>query len=114
MRLADFVSPSAGIALPLDGFRKSLVSRRFMNRAMNEAQTVSDHQSDGIYGFDYIELYVGNAYQAAHYYGTSFGFRPLAYVGLETGERRHTSVMLEQGGVRLILTAALNDASPVG
>jgi len=36
-------------------------------------------------GTDYLELYVGNAKQAAHYFQTAFGFQPLAYAGLETG-----------------------------
>ena len=38
-----------------------------------------------INGTDYVELYVGNAKQAAHYYKTAFGFQELAYAGLETG-----------------------------
>jgi len=38
-------------------------------------------------GTDYVELYVGNAKQAAHYYQTAFGFQPVAYSGLETGQK---------------------------
>lgn len=57
-----------------------------------------------INGFDYIELYVGNAHQAAHYYRTAFGFLIVAYAGLETGERDRVSFILEQGKVRLVLT----------
>ena len=38
-------------------------------------------------GTDYVELYVGNAKQAAHFYKTAFGFQSLAYAGLETGSR---------------------------
>ena len=34
-------------------------------------------------GTDYVELYVGNAKQAAHYYQSAWGFQPLAYAGLE-------------------------------
>src|SRR5262245_43677635 len=59
-----------------------------------------------INGFDYIELYVGNAHQAVQYYRTVFGFFPVAYAGLETGERDRVSFILEQGKVRLVLTAA--------
>ena len=44
-----------------------------------------------INGTDYVEFYVGNARQAAHYYQTAFGFQPLAYAGLETGFTDHTS-----------------------
>lgn len=42
-------------------------------------------------GTDYVELYVGNAKQAAHYYKTAFGFQSLAYAGLETGVRDRLS-----------------------
>src|SRR5262245_48868406 len=60
-----------------------------------------------IKGFDYIELYVGNVPQAAHYYGTTFGFTPIAYAGLETGLRDRVSLVLEQRNIRLMLTGAL-------
>ncbi len=64
-------------------------------------------------GFDYIEFYVGNAYQAAHFYRTAFGFLPVAYAGLETGERDRVSYLMEQGQIRLILTAATSPESQV-
>jgi 4-hydroxyphenylpyruvate dioxygenase len=64
-------------------------------------------------GFDYIEFYVGNAQQAAHFYRTAFGFLPVAYAGLETGERDRVSYVMEQGQVRLILTAATSPDSQV-
>src|SRR5688572_874509 len=54
-------------------------------------------------GIDYVELYVGNAYQAAHFYRTMFGFRPVARAGLETGVRDRLSIVMEQGDVRLVL-----------
>jgi 4-hydroxyphenylpyruvate dioxygenase len=47
-----------------------------------------------ILGTDYVELYVGNAKQAAHYYKTALGFSDLAYAGLETGSRECTSYVL--------------------
>jgi 4-hydroxyphenylpyruvate dioxygenase len=56
---------------------------------------------------DHIELYVGNAAQAAFYFTRAFGFREVAYRGLETGSRERTSRVLEQGRVRLVLTGAL-------
>ncbi len=62
---------------------------------------------------DHIELYVGNGKQAAHYYQTAFGFAHTAYKGLETGSRNRTSYLLEQGGIRLLLTAPLTHDSPV-
>jgi 4-hydroxyphenylpyruvate dioxygenase len=64
-------------------------------------------------GFDYIELYVGNAQQAAYFYRTAFGFRPVGYAGLETGKRDRVSFVMEQGQIRLILTAAIVPDSPV-
>jgi 4-hydroxyphenylpyruvate dioxygenase len=63
--------------------------------------------------FNYIELYVGNAHQAAHFYRTSFGFIPVAYAGFETGVRDRVSFIMEQGQIRLILTAASSPESEV-
>jgi 4-hydroxyphenylpyruvate dioxygenase len=58
-------------------------------------------------GTDHIELYVGNAKQAAHYYMSAWGFQPLAYCGLETGVRDRVSYVLEQDKIRLVLTSPL-------
>ncbi len=58
-------------------------------------------------GTDHVELYVGNAKQAAYYYQTAWGFRPIAYAGLETGLKDRVSYVLEQGKIRLVLTAPL-------
>jgi 4-hydroxyphenylpyruvate dioxygenase len=65
-------------------------------------------------GTDYVEFYVGNAKQAAHYYKTAFGFQSLAYAGLETGMRDRASYVLKQDKIRLVLTTALNSDSPIG
>jgi 4-hydroxyphenylpyruvate dioxygenase len=65
-------------------------------------------------GTDYVEFYVGNAKQAAHYYKTAFGFQSLAYAGLETGMKDRTSYVLKQDKIRLVLTTALNSNSPIG
>lgn len=64
-----------------------------------------------INGTDYIEFYVGNAKQAAHYYQTAFGFQPLAYAGLETGLTDRTSYALKQGKIVFVLTTALTPDS---
>jgi 4-hydroxyphenylpyruvate dioxygenase len=64
-------------------------------------------------GTDHVEFYVGNAKQAAHYYRTAFGFRWIAYQGPETGVRDRASYVLEQGKIRLVLTAPLRPTSPV-
>ncbi len=58
-------------------------------------------------GTDYVELYVGNAKQAAHYYKTAFGFQSLAYAGLETGLKDRASYVLVQDKIRLVLTTPL-------
>jgi 4-hydroxyphenylpyruvate dioxygenase len=65
-------------------------------------------------GTDYVEFYVGNAKQAAHYYKTAFGFQSLAYAGLETGVNDRASYVLKQDKIRLVLTTALNSESPIG
>jgi len=64
-------------------------------------------------GTDYVEFYVGNAKQAAHFYKTAFGFQSFAYKGLETGSRDQVSYVLKQDKIRLVLTSPLNSKSPV-
>ncbi len=64
-------------------------------------------------GVDHVELFVGNAHQAAFYYVHAFGFREVAYAGLETGTRDRVSHVLEQGRIRLVLTGALHSDSPI-
>lgn len=64
-----------------------------------------------INGTDFVELIVGNAKQAAHYYKTAFGFQDLAYAGLETGQRTHTSYVLHQGKIRLMLSTPFEEKS---
>lgn len=59
-------------------------------------------------GTDYIEFYVGNAKQAAHFYESVFGFEIKAYCGPETGVRDRASYMVQQGKIRLVLTASMN------
>ncbi|HEV2148432.1 MAG TPA: 4-hydroxyphenylpyruvate dioxygenase [Longimicrobiaceae bacterium] len=58
-------------------------------------------------GIDHVEMWVGNAFQAAHFYRTIFGFRPIARAGLATGVRDRASFALEQGGVRLVVSSGL-------
>ncbi|HLW32476.1 MAG TPA: 4-hydroxyphenylpyruvate dioxygenase [Aequorivita sp.] len=64
-------------------------------------------------GTDYVEFYVGNAKQSAHYYKTAFGFQSYAYKGLETGSRDSVSYVLKQDKVTLVLTSPLNSKSPI-
>ena len=58
-------------------------------------------------GTDYVELYVGNAKQSAHFYKTAFGFQTEAYAGLETGAKDRVSYVLRQDKIRLVLTSPL-------
>ncbi len=64
-------------------------------------------------GTDYVELYVGNAKQSAHFYKTAFGFQSLAYAGLETGVTDRTSYVLQQDKIRLVLTTPLHSDSAI-
>src|SRR5438128_2460422 len=66
-----------------------------------------------INGTDFIEFYVGNAKQAAHFYRNVFGYKILGYRGPETGTRDRASYILEQGKVRLLLTTALRPDSDI-
>src|SRR3954462_235922 len=65
-------------------------------------------------GWDHVELWVGNAKQAAYYYEHAFGFRRTAYAGPETGVRDRASYVLEQNEIRLVLTSALRRDSEIG
>ncbi len=58
-------------------------------------------------GTDYVELYVGNAKQAAYYYQSAWGFQPIAYAGLETGLKDRASYVLQQDKIKIILTSPL-------
>lgn len=67
-----------------------------------------------INGTDYIEMYVGNSKQAAHFYKTAFGFQDLAYAGLETGLTDRESYVVVQDKIRLILTSPLKSGTDIG
>ena len=60
-------------------------------------------------GWDHLELWVGNAKQAAYFYERAFGFTRTAYAGPETGVRDRASYVLEQGGIRLVVSSALRE-----
>jgi 4-hydroxyphenylpyruvate dioxygenase len=71
------------------------------------------HDVFPINGTDYIEFYVGNAKQAAHYYQAAFGFRLVGYRGPETGVRDRASYLLQQSKIRLVLTSPLGPDGPI-
>ncbi len=64
-------------------------------------------------GTDYVEFYVGNAKQAAHFYKTAFGFQSLAYSGPETGAKDKASYVLRQNKLTFVLTTPLQKDSPI-
>jgi 4-hydroxyphenylpyruvate dioxygenase len=64
-------------------------------------------------GTDYVEFYVGNAKQAAHYYISAFGFQPLAYAGPETGLKDRASYAVRQHKLTFVLTTPLRPDNPV-
>ena len=64
-------------------------------------------------GWDHVELWVGNAKQAAYFYERAFGFTRTAYAGPETGVRDRASYVAEQGDIRLVLTTGLRSDSEV-
>lgn len=66
-----------------------------------------------INGTDYLEFYVGNAKQAAHFYKTAFGFQSLAYAGPETGVRDRASYVLVQNKIRIVLTTPLRSEGAI-
>ncbi len=67
-----------------------------------------------IMGTDYIEFYVGNSKQAAHYYQSAWGYQPLAYAGMETGLKDRESYVLIQDKIRLVLTSPLHSGTEIG
>jgi 4-hydroxyphenylpyruvate dioxygenase len=87
-----------------------------MDYAMSKQSSYGSHlgrKFPAIKGLDYIELYVGNVCQAAHFYRTALGFKTTARQGFETGVRDHVSMALEQNDIRLLLTAAQGPDSPI-
>ena len=66
-----------------------------------------------LYGTDYVEFYVGNAKQAAHYYMSAFGFEPVAYAGPETGIRDKVSYVLRQEKITFLLTTPVRDGNEI-
>ena len=64
-------------------------------------------------GIDYIEFYVGNSKQSAHYFKSAFGFQSEAYSGLETGNRENVSFVIKQEKIRLVLTSSYKTNSIV-
>ncbi len=84
-----------------------------LSREARAAVRAAQKDTFPIQAIDYVEFYVGNAIQAAHYYRMVWGYDIIGYRGPETGTRDQVSYILEQGRVRLILTAGLGPESPI-
>ncbi len=84
-----------------------------MDTLISELKPQIDQDFLPLGGTDYIELYVGNAKQAAHFYKTAFGFQNLAYAGPETGVKDRVSYVLVQNKIRLVLTTPLISDHPI-
>jgi 4-hydroxyphenylpyruvate dioxygenase len=80
-----------------------------MKTTMLQADIVKQNDTDflPLQGTDYVEFYVGNAKQAAHYYKTAFGFQSLAYAGPETGMKDKVSYVIRQHKLTFVLTTPL-------
>lgn len=87
-----------------------------MSITTNSIPKIYDEAADfmPINGTDYLELYVSNAKQAAHFYKTAFGFQSHAYAGLETGLKDRESYVVIQDKIRLILTSPLKSGTDIG
>jgi 4-hydroxyphenylpyruvate dioxygenase len=66
-----------------------------------------------IKAIDHIHFYVGNAKHAMYYWWKAFGFTPVAYSGLETGNREFASYVLASGQARFVVSAPYSGSSPV-
>jgi 4-hydroxyphenylpyruvate dioxygenase len=84
-----------------------------LSRTTRAAARAAQKDTFPIQAIDYIEFYVGNALQAAHYYRLAWGYDIVGYRGPETGVRDRISYVVEQGRVRLVLTAGLGPESPI-
>ncbi|MFV1883998.1 MAG: 4-hydroxyphenylpyruvate dioxygenase [Balneola sp.] len=85
-----------------------------MDTLTAEKQVAEELDFMPIMGTDYVEFYVSNAKQAAHFYKSAFGFKSLAYAGLETGLRDRESYVVVQDKIRLVLTSPLHSGTEIG
>ena len=87
------------------------------NESGQSAATALDDSSRADFlplkGTDHVELYVGNAKQAAYFYRVAFGFSLVAYAGPETGQRDRASYVVQQGKIRFVLTTPLRSSHPI-
>ena len=91
------------------------MSKKDINSVNYGLEKIFDGAQDflPLLGTDYVEFYVGNAKQSAHFYKTAFGFQSHAYKGLETGATDSVSYVLTQDKIKIILTTPLSSSSPI-
>ena len=81
--------------------------------AISKQKQIIDTDFLPLEGTDYVEFYVGNAKQAAHFYKTAFGFQSLAYAGPETGMKDKVSYVIRQHKLTFVLTTPLRINNPI-
>jgi len=81
--------------------------------AANTRKPSSDADFLPLQGTDYVEFYVGNAKQVAHFYKSAFGFQSVAYAGPETGSKDKTSYVVRQNKLTFVFTTALHPDHPI-
>ena len=84
-----------------------------MTATVTQPRAEQAHDTFPINGTDYIEFYVGNAKQSAHFYQAAMGFQVVGYRGPETGVRDRASYLLAQGKIRLLITTPLSGAGMI-
>ncbi|USK59282.1 4-hydroxyphenylpyruvate dioxygenase [Peribacillus asahii] len=84
-----------------------------MKKQTGVEKNVLEKEFFAIKDIDYIEFYVGNAKQTTFYLCNGYGFRPLAYSGLETGQRDKVSYVLQQKNICFVVTGALQSDHPI-
>jgi 4-hydroxyphenylpyruvate dioxygenase len=91
------------------GYQKLLHKNLFMSTTSIATENIKNISTDflPLDGTDYVEFYVGNAKQAAHFYKTAFGFQSLAYAGPETGMKDKVSYVIRQNKLTFVLTTPL-------
>ena len=85
-----------------------------MNAEKETTITLTEPDFLPLQGTDYVEFYVGNAKQAAHYYKTAFGFQSLAYAGPETGVKDRASYVIRQNKLTFVLTTPIRSNNEIG
>jgi len=81
--------------------------------SLDPQRSAAERDHMPLHGIDHLELWVGNAAQAAYFLTHAYGFTEVAYAGLETGLRDRVSHVLQQGRIRLVLTGTLDAASEI-